>query len=261
MASPKQVFICYVRNDLEDSGLQILDLKPNTSYLVNASLGQTHYLTYGPQHDTVSTSDIGAGERTLDADTYGLGAYLADRVENTGGGNLSLTDAEVVTIVSAIFARVASGLSLTLADVNTAINTPGTVTLSNLTGAGASNSRGALETVLGILSGLTVYKVPAGSTVCEAAGAFTGASSGSVLSPFSTDSRARMGIPIYDTDAAQISCATGQLSILKAATYQWINPAFTYGSGGTAYLASGTNIPVTGIARAVTIYDHDGNVL
>jgi len=67
---------------------------------------------------------------------------------------------------------------------------------------------------------------------------------------------------IVDTGELQLSAMNGQLEHLKATTYSFINPAFTYAGGATpATTIANSNIPATGAARAVVVYDILGNVI
>jgi hypothetical protein len=68
--------------------------------------------------------------------------------------------------------------------------------------------------------------------------------------------------PIEETGDLHLSALSGSLSELNQATFNWLNPAFTYGGGATpAQTLAAANIPATGIARAVTIYDATGTVI
>jgi hypothetical protein len=65
-----------------------------------------------------------------------------------------------------------------------------------------------------------------------------------------------------DTPDLHLSCANGALSRLKSATYAFENAAFTYGGGANpATTIANANIAAGGVARAVVVYDADGNVI
>ena len=304
-----RAYIVHARNDLSvvaatgvHPGLQITDLVPNTS-LKNGALagpGQTGYSPWYMTNDTVVLN--GAGPIVTVGVDYGLQAYFVDRVQNrTGGaGDLALTAAELVAIVNVILARVAAGSTLTLADINTAINTPATVTGSNLDGDGASTSTGTVEQVLRILAG-EMYRVPDGAQVADAApnfdatvrGAFvtrpnvelpesirTTNLAGTVMpvrgkSSFNSpvipttaatqtgtqDTNFRDIRQLVDTGDLHLSVLNGTLDKLNDATFEWDNDLFTYGAGGTATTIAGVAIPATFIGRAVVVYDVAGNVI
>jgi hypothetical protein len=78
-----------------------------------------------------------------------------------------------------------------------------------------------------------------------------------------TDSDYRGNRALYETGALRISVGEGVLSHLIDPAYVLLNPAFTYGAGGTAQATdvAGTVIPATGAAAAVVVYDHLGNVI
>jgi len=296
-----RAYIVLARNDLDDSLLQVLDLQPNTSQksAIYDGTGQTHYQTYflldGVNGNVATQAGAGGGASLdVDGDTYGLSAYLLDRVEDTGG-NESLTAAEAIAIAALIEADVAAGTALTLARINIHINTPAGVAGSDLDGT-LGNSTGTVGEVLRILAGER-FKLPDNSQVRAAAGTFDATQRGfftsapnvlrpesvyaangapvrgrnpfvgSVLSstaPVQTgtqDVNHNFVLPIVDTGALQLSALDGVLSELASATYTWLNPAFTYGAGGTATDIGGTAIPVTGVGRAVTVYAADGTVI
>ena len=58
------------------------------------------------------------------------------------------------------------------------------------------------------------------------------------------------------------SALNGALSKLKASTFTWKNPSFTYSATGTATTVDGgTQIPATHVGAALTIYDATGAVI
>ena len=234
--------------------------------------GQTGYLTYGIQNDTVAVTAVGGGAFDLNTDTYGLAAYLIDNVNNVTG-DLSLNANQANGIAARILARVAAGSSLTLADINTAIRAEGAgggVAVgagSTLDGAVAHGtfSTGSVTEVLRILSG-EAYMVPAGAHVIAAGvnGPFPSGidhyKSGSFVDRGATGYR-----PVRrftNTGALARSVLVGSLSKLISATYTWVNPDFTYDLvTGTAMTYAAARIGVTGAARAVTVYSATGTVI
>lgn len=308
-----RAYIVLARNDLDDSLLQVLDLKPNATPSIGSVIYggspqggyQTFYLLDGVNAPVATKAGAGGGASLdVDGDTYGLSAYLLDNVEDTGAGE-SLTAAEAIAISILIEADVASGTALTLARINTHINTPAGVAGSDLDGT-LGNSTGTVEEVLRILAGER-YKLPNDSQVREPAGTFDPVSRGLFVEGVNVEVQAsrrstygnargirgrastapithiRPGEPragqaptqgpnqdvnfnnvraTVDTGALQLSAASGTLSELKSATFSFINGAFTYGGGASpAQDISGTNIPATGVGRAVVVYDASGNII
>lgn len=291
-----RAYIVLARNDLDENSLQVLDLKPNSSlkHSVYEGAGQTGYLPFYVQNDTVALTADGGGIRTTNDLYYGLAAYLLDNVENVGGGNVALTAAEANNIAAAILGRVAAGSSLKLADINTLINAEAGVSNSDLDGTVANSaSTGSVEDILRILAG-EVYRVPSGSAVSTAANGFpgTGATHTPVgafvtrpsvtqtltkpggKSPFgkvllstppaqsgTQDTEFRDVRVIVDTGSLHLSALTGALSKLASSSFVFLNPTFKYGTGGSATDIGGTAIPSTGAGRAVTVYAADGSVI
>jgi hypothetical protein len=185
------------------------------------------------------------GQVTSTAALDGLTAYLLDNVSNGGRSvgdkvvpNLNpspLTAAEAQAISTAIVALVANGQALTLAGINTAINSPATVWDSDLDGAGAySTSTGSVADILRLMAG-GGYALPSGAVLGDTTGNighFETTVSGAF--PAATGFR-----HIYNTGALQISLGEGVLSEL-------IRPTYTY---------RGTT------GRAVTVYNDDGTLL
>lgn len=283
-----RAFVCLARNDLDDNLLHIGDLYPNTSLRTSFQPpGQSGYITHYPQKDTVASTD-----GVMDADTYGLAAYLKDHVENVGGGNIALTDVEANHIATEILSKVAAGLDLTLAEINTLINLENDVSASDLDGTvNNSDSTGSVEDILRILSG-EVYKVEKDAVVAGVGGAFVVAK-GYFVAPPPVETvqsvRAPSGGPVRGRPFSQPyfdrvvvsgqqdltyrpirklaeggslnnSALYGKLSKLQSEDFTFINPKFTYGNG-TAKQVDGTSIPLTGKARAISVYDSNGNVL
>jgi hypothetical protein len=66
---------------------------------------------------------------------------------------------------------------------------------------------------------------------------------------------------IVDTGDLHLSATDGVLADLKAATFAYENPAFTYDAAGTALTLGGVNILAGGVARAISVYAADGTVI
>lgn len=283
-----RAYIVLARNDLDSAKLQITDLSPNTSQR-NPSLdgeGQTGYLTHFRQNDTTTISST-----VTTSDCYGLIAYLLDNVQDDDNAGIALTVARATTAATAILTRVQNGLSLTEADIDAAIQAGTGGGTSTLTAAGL----GSVEDILKILSGES-YILPTASDL-EDAGAFITTRRGyfttapNVLkpelvrspygfvrarNPFSgktiltstpeqegtEDVNHREIRPLVDGGSLALSVLSGQLSKLVSTSFTHLNNTFSYGSGGTALKCDGTTVvPSTGVARAVTVYDRNGNVI
>lgn len=289
-----RAYICLARNDLDENLLQDLDLLPYTSQRSNPydGPGQTGYLTWFPQNDAITTTDIGGGVFAADADFYGLAAYIMDTVEHTTGPNTRILDPDATLIALAILARVGQGLTLTVADVNAEI----VVVLGAGNGLGVGASFGTLEEILAIISGVS-YKVPAGALMSGAANAFLPAVPPPAPFPgsgfFTTapnlaeallhpggrkgtepvgsarptpqtppeDAGHRFIRRTEDTSDLHRSALDGRFELMAAATYAFANPNFTYGAAGTALTVGGANIGIDHAARAVTVYAFDGTVI
>lgn len=166
-----RAYICLVRNDLEDNFLQVLDLMPSLPGRngVYDPQAQAEILTFFVRDDLIGPTHATIAGDQLDESTYGLAAYLLDRVENTGGGNLALTPAQAEEMSNLLLGRVADGLPLTEADVNASvINATTGVSGSDLTGV-LGGSRGQLTDILQILVG-TIFKLPEGCLINAAGG-------------------------------------------------------------------------------------------
>lgn len=175
-----RAFIVLNRNDLGDSLLQVLDLKPNSSQFLPSqdgqNSGQTGYQTHGPGEPAVNTTvatQAGAGGGAsidVDGDSYGLAAYLLDHVED------QVTTAAITAAVAnatrdAIFDLISAGSALTAAAIANALVANGVANAGVGTTLTAGNSTGVLEEVLRILAG-EVWKLPDNSQVTTVAGAF-----------------------------------------------------------------------------------------
>jgi len=261
-----RAYIALNRNDLPDNLLQFIDVEPNTSQMRGAhtwgaaGAGQTGYITYTPQNVLPVTS-AAPGPFTMTGDTRGLAAYIMGNVEDVGDGHIVPIPADALAIADDILGGAMAGQRLDI----TAINAHIVVTLgagSDLNGAlGGSNSTGSVEEVLRILSG-EVYQVDDGTVIAGAgppAGAWVGGNVGSFVA--TTHAQYRPRRIYYDTGSLGLSALSEQLSKLQAAAYSWLNPSYTYGAAGTALFTDRTNIPATGVGRAVTVYAADGTLL
>lgn len=274
-----RAYICVTRNDLGQGALQTLDLISNVSQRnsIYDPIGQTGYLSFAAQHDTVATA--GAGPKTATADFYGLAAYLIDNVALHAGG--AITAANANTIASALLVNMAAGAAMTSAAINVTIQ----LTCAG-SGIGLDTSTATVEQILKIMAG-AVYKLPSGSVVEDGANAFVATVSGFFVTaptlvastvrgrrpstPITTAVPAQTGTHdvnyrnvrvVINTPDLHRSCLNGALSKLKSATYAFTNPAFTYGAAGTAKLADGaTHIGVSHVAAAVAVYAADGTVI
>jgi len=283
-----RAYIMLRRNDIPAGLMQLFDLRPNTSQrsLIYEPPGQSGYVNpINVVQNIVITAPAasdpdGTGGNThmsTTATEYGLRAYLRDRVNvNPGGTDTYMTPAESATIANAIQDLVAAGSPVTLAAVNAELNAALAGADNDLEGT-AGTSFGTLEEVLRILAG-EVYRVNANTVLATIAGpnafialaarvAAIGANTANFFSTgvfsVATDSDYRGNRALYETGALRISVGEGVLSHLIPATYVLLNPAFTYGAGGTATTLASTPvaIPVTGAAAAVVVYDHLGNVI
>jgi hypothetical protein len=259
-----RAYIVYARKDIDDNGLQILDLQPNTSQRnsIYDPPGQTGYLAFASQNDTVAhTNDAGVLKAT--ATYYGLAAYIGARVDDiTGGGHMCPVAADANAAAVAILARVRQGLALTTAGINTAIQTVVGLGTSGITGTG--NSTATVTEILRIISG-EAFKITATSAFSGAAGIFLG-TAGEFVALTTVN-----GIVTYPSDWRHVRAFTetgylhisrdaGSLSKLCASTFVWNNPAKTYGASGDALWIDDTHLTTT-TGRALVVYDASGNVL
>jgi hypothetical protein len=218
-----------VRTDIPDGTLQVLDLQPNTSQRnsIYDPAGQTKYVSFRPQNDTLSLT--GVGTITSVGETKGLAAYLVDHIENTNAANIALTAVQANAIADDIISNLLDAAAAAEeSDINTEIQN----TTGGAVGIGNGNSTATLEDILRILSG-DEYVLPAGSTVQDA-GAFETDQAGS----FSNGGVGRVR-HTYDTGALNISVASGDLATFTSATFNYL---------GTS-------------SRALVVYNDDGTVL
>jgi hypothetical protein len=115
-------YIVLVRKDIANNGLQIVDLKPNTSLAVPSLsgspnfTGQTGYLGNNAPVDTtlVAYTPVG-GNDTMTATANGLAAYLVDHVCDADNSNIILTFARANSIAAAILGAAVAGSALVAA--------------------------------------------------------------------------------------------------------------------------------------------------
>jgi hypothetical protein len=219
-----KAYICRIRTDMDSAGLQITDLKPNTSQrsLIYEPVGQSGYVGSRVTNETVGALATNA----TTAEYAGLAAYLIDNVINATG-----TVTVTVTIANAaaqdIIDILDAGTDLGATEINAALVTGGAGAGTTINTGG---STGSVIEVLQILSGRT-YTLPSGSTV----GALTAGAQLGSFSSLATDGMREL----YLTGALQVSCGDGVLSKLALTAYSY---------GGT-----------TGAALAV--YDYQGTAL
>lgn len=296
-----RMYILPQRNDLDGLNIQITDLFPNTSQKngIYDGEGQTHYVGACPDPpgatvtsgnaylsgskstsmtvNPVIGSTVGGGNdcyATTTA-TFGLAAYLRDRVQKTGAGGSFLTFANANTIAAAIRSAASSGTSLNLTAINALLAATGGAG-TELDSTGGSKSFGTVEEILRILSGevyrSSIYTVittagPVFKNLSErqtlvaaqrsdltgntyvASGAFlTSLEAGFVGRPVIVGS----GAFLASNGAGQIKAYNGDV-IVK-------NPAFTYGGSGTAYDINGvTHIGADGNWPILYTYNNVGD--
>lgn len=308
-----RAYIVPRRNDLAGMGIYLADLKPNAGQRNSVYDGESQNVYVAEGLDFPGTTVVsgisylsGSLNTTLAADavaddttgggndvtamaitTFGLAAYLKDRVHSGGKTaplNGELAFATCNTVAQNIRNRVGSGLSLTLADINTLLaaavaNTELASSVAN------SKSFGSVEDILRILSG-EVYRLPALTIIENVAGQFRSLAertvfvsaqtaaqvasqgqfyaSGGFLSP--TDSGFRRRPELFRTGALNISAGEGVLAGYKT-NLSLFNPAFAYTAADVkawtprAYLVTGSVVPTTGEGPFLSVYDHLGNVL
>jgi len=289
-----RAYIVLARNDLDDSFFQMLDLWPNTShrnYAVDPP-GQTHYLTHYFLDGINTAITINEGPpRAVAAANYGLSGYAADTIENAAPPDRALTTAQAVAFAVFCEGRVSNGLPLTAADCDAWL----AANVGAGTALGEGNGTATIEEILRILAGER-YQIPAGALE-DGGPNFVGVRRGafrtrpnveqpeSVRSQFGPvrgrNSFVGKTIPtttavqtapqdlnfndvltVSNTGRLQQSALNGALSRVASPNFAWLNPAFTYGGGATpATTIAGANVPVTGVARACTVYAADGTVI
>lgn len=321
-----------IRSDLAGMGLQVEDLSPNVSQKnsVYDGEGQSGYVgemadvagatvfageayASGSRNTTAAslagnfaldpTADLvapgGAESSVTQVPQMGLAAYLRERVQAAGGGTLAAADAD--NIAAALKARVLAGGSMTLADVNTAINgvTGGGEVLEDPTDL-AVLSFGKVSDILRIIAG-EAYIVPSNCVLADNAGVFlplthpdgAGEVAGGAVQTrrgrienLSAAAAALDPVPVAtgqfleDGDAGYVgkrlqamgqgfaaSASAGKLRSLHDNAITVENPSFAYTAAAVtaakprALTINGGNVAANGAGIAVRVYDNDGNLL
>ena len=308
-----RVYIIPRRNDLAGINMCLHDLKPNAGQKNGVYDGtpQNIYISEmcdrpgatvvnGTQYvsgsfNTTLTADAVADDTTgggnnvnaVATTTFGLAAYLKDRVHRAGIaalGNGELAFAECNAAAALIVDDAEAGVTLDITRINAHL--AATVDQTDLTGAsGNSVSFGAVEDIIRILSG-EVYRVPALTIIESAAGAFQTlaqrqvfvaaqtpaivatqgqfVASGGFLTP--TDVGFRRRPLLARSGAVNISSAMGQIHGYKQ-NVTVLNPDFAYTAGEVtawrprAYTLDGTAVPSTGVYPAMQLYTNEGVAL
>lgn len=214
-------FICLRRSDIPNRTLQIVDLWPNVSQRnqVIDPVGQGPVYLRQPQNEPASVVATAQGVETTRA-FRGLQAYIHDRVATAGGGLIAPADA--ADIADDLLTRLADGLSLELADVDTVIDDASAG--ASLTG-GAST--GELDELLRIVAG-DEYVVPAGALLEDDNNDLT-PPQGSFTDGFRR--------PVLDTDSLKISFFQGRIRGYRQADFSYLG---TDGAAVTVYNDDGS---------------------
>jgi hypothetical protein len=308
-----RIYIIPRRNDLAGVGLNLNDLKPNAGQKNNIYDGEHQNVYVAEPLDQFGTTTVdglvyvsGSKNTTLTADavaddttgsgndvtamqatTFGLAAYLKDRVHRAGiaaADNGEFAFGECNSAALLIIADVEAGVSLTLARINAHLAT--TVAQTDLTGAsGDSKSFGSVVDILRILSG-EVYRLPKLSIIENVAGQFRSLAerqvfvaaqtaamiaaqgqfyaSGSFLDADDVGYQARP--TMVETSAVNLSLASGVLAAYKG-NITVLNPDFAYSAGAvTAWRPrardiAGNAIATKGLHQVLAVYNGDGEVL
>lgn len=253
-------YICLRRTDIPEGILQVLDLWPNTSQR-NPAMdppGQTKYVSFRPQIDTV---DTGAGPTFTTAAAYkGIAAYLLDNIVSGGlaAGTGALTDTQANTIAAAIVVGLNNGLPMTEAALDTYLSATvantgfatGGSTMSAAYGAGVTYAVGQIvfqggatyvctATTIGNAPPNETYwsPIPAGYTVKEFLSILAGEQ---YLLPTTLDMEDGAGVKTlrqgafvsparirktYNGLALEASVNEGKLSVWKDPTYTYLDVA------------------------------------
>lgn len=309
-----RIYIIPRRNDLPGVGLNLVDLKPNAGQQSRIYDGEHQNVYVAESIDPAGTTVVdglvylsGSKNTTLAADavaddttgggndvtavqatTFGLAAYLKDRVHRAGiaaAANGEFAFGECNAAAALILADVEAGVSLNLARIN--VHLAATVANTDLTGAsGFSKSFGSVDDIMRILSG-EVYRLPALTIIENVGGQFrnlaerqalvaaqTPAQVASQGQFFASGSFLEDGEPGYQarpvlvrTGALNASLLNGVLSHYKQNVTVLNTTNFAYTAADVrawkprAVDITGTAIPATGIHPAVAVYLNDGTVL
>jgi hypothetical protein len=216
-----QVFLIMRRTDIPDGEMQVVDLWPNTSQRnsVLTPPGQTGYVSNIP--DAAADGFVGAGPTfTTSATLSGVSAYLLGNINTTAGAAAPFTGAEADAATAGLVAIAQAGTALDAAAVDAVL--AGVVAGTTLSGGG---STGVLTELLAVMAGAS-YTVAAGTDLAVA-GVKVATQQGS-FGAFRQ---------LYDTGYFIISNAEGNISRLKAATFDYDG---TQGAAITVYSATGT---------------------
>jgi hypothetical protein len=239
-----RAYIVLARHDIEDNMLQVLDLQPNSSQpgIHDSYLGQTGYVAFAAQHDTVAFTQTG-GMDAMTADYTGLAAYICDNVQ----------DAALSRVMSVALANAAATDILNAVVAGTAVTKAALDPIVALGAAGSVVTLAQAHDILRILAG-EVYLVPAATAMAGAGDgghAWAGTPVGSFVARTSTEFRDVRAF--IDTSSLHLSRYAGALSKFCASTFLWNNPAKTY--VGTGLFVDETTIPATHLGRALVVYD------
>lgn len=246
-------YICMSRDDVADGTIQVLDLFPNSSQrnLIYDGEGQTRYINRANTSivtnilDSVGAETDAVCGATIGDDAVGLGAYLADTLEDGGGG--VLTTAEITAAVIAV---------LNLVDTAQAVDSAAVATATGLT----VSANFTVENLLKVLAGAH-YKIAKGTTlvVGSSQGGFIFHTAKTNLSSAETVTKS------YDGEEFQLSIDSGHLATFSSTVA-------LYGSQSASDSATGypvrqhpsvknRNAKTAASARIVVIYNDDGSVL
>ena len=234
---------------------------------------------------------------TINGDMYGLSTYLICKVEDSIGGGAILAG-DAADISGGILGAAAAGTALDIAAINAIIlavtggingigigNSDATVEEILRICAGERfkaadglevQNAGGVWTGPGLGDFVSRPNVENPASVQGTYGGVRGRSS-TAPAPYFRSGEVRAGQTpvqtgtqdvlfrdvrsIVDAGGLQLSALSGALADLKSASFVHLNPDFTYGAGGTAITGAAAVVPVTGVARAITIYDVLGNVI
>ena len=309
-----RVYIVPLRNDLKGLGLSLTDLKPSAGQRNSIYDGQ-HQNVYleesldpagttvvdginyvsGPLNTTLTANAVaddttGGGNNVtaMQATSFGLAAYLKDRVHRAGiaaAANGELAFAECNAAAALILTDALAGTTLDLARIN--VHLAATVAQTDLTGAsGFSKSFGSVEDIMKILSG-AVYRLPVLTIIENVGGNFRSLAerqvfvaaqtaayvaaqgqfyaSGSFLT--ASDAGFRDRALLARTGALNLSVLSGVLSHYKGSMTVLNSSNYAYSAGAVtawkprAVKITGAAIAATGTSPLVAVYDQDGNAL
>jgi len=214
-------------------GLQITDLFPHKTQSSAVYTPNFQGPLYLYAHDRDLTEDVATavdgGNKVTDAEYKGLAAYLLATVEAANGEIIG--DAAATSIANALVLRLNKGQSLTLEDINAAIEAESAG--ATLTGG---DSFGTVLQVLQIISGYKVFTLNAG-VIVELAGAFNDGGLPNVVgNSFSDPEDADLLFNKFNIDSFYLSARKGQLKKAQTAVDSKGNPVplvVIYNDNGT----------------------------